>query len=78
MALNEVELGSMQKTSINLSDADLKALKDLMEHFETDSASDVLRRSLAQTSNLAKFTDDNGNLRIKTADGDTLLLPKRM
>jgi len=67
----------MKKTNISLSPADIKLLDELKEFFDAKSYGDVLKRSLVQTSHLIKYVDDDGNIRVKTPDGETLLVPKR-
>lgn len=67
----------MKKANISLSDADIKLLEELKEFFDARTYSDVLRRSLVQTSHLTKYVDSDGNIKVKTPDGETLLVPKR-
>ncbi|UWR10959.1 hypothetical protein [Sulfitobacter mediterraneus] len=67
----------MKKANISLSDEDIKLLEQLKQFFGSKSYSEVLKRSLVQTSHLSKFVDENGNIKVKTPDGETLLVPKR-
>lgn len=67
----------MKKANITLSEADIKLLEELKEFFGAKNYSDVLKRSLVQTSHLTKYVDDDGNIKVKTPSGETLLVPKR-
>jgi len=57
------------KTTINLTEGDTKMLADLKKHFDATSTTEVIRRSIAQSSALCKMVDENGFLVISEEDG---------
>lgn len=57
------------KTSINLTEGDAHRLDELKAHFDSTSTTDVIRRSIAQSSALCKLVDRDGFLNLSDEDG---------
>ena len=65
------------KTSITLSDEDIELLEELREFFKAKSFSEVIKKSIVQTTNISRLADEDGNVRVKTKDGETYVVPRR-
>lgn len=64
------------RTTITLTDAEVDALKNLRGHFDTQSVSETIRRSIAQSSLLKRYSDEEGDLLVER-DGKKFVIPSR-
>jgi len=64
------------RTTITLTDAEVDALQNLRKHFDTQSVSETIRRSIAQSSLLKRYSDEEGDLLIER-DGKKFVIPSR-
>lgn len=49
----------MGRRSINLTQADIEALEELKEYFDAGTLNDTIRRSIAQSSLLKRYADED-------------------
>jgi len=64
------------RTTITLTDAEVHALRNLREHFDTQSVSETIRRSIAQSSLLKRYSDEEGDLVVER-EGKKFVIPSR-
>lgn len=66
----------MPRRTVNLTEADLKMLEELKEYFDASSLNDAIRRSVAQSSLLKRYSDENGDL-VVLKDRDKFVFPSK-
>lgn len=66
----------MARRTVNLTETDLELLEQLKEHFDASSLNDAIRRSIAQSSLLKRYSDENGEL-VVLKDKDKFIVPAR-
>ena len=64
------------RTSVTLNREDIAELRRLREFYGVNSVSETVRRSLAQSSMLKRYVDDEGNLTVER-DGKSYVIPSR-
>lgn len=70
------EEATMARRTVNLTESDLELLEQLKEHFDASSLNDAIRRSIAQSSLLKRYSDENGDL-VVLRDKDKFIVPAR-
>lgn len=70
------EEATMARRTVNLTETDLELLEQLKEHFDASSLNDAIRRSIAQSSLLKRYSDENGEL-VVLKDKDKFIVPAR-
>lgn len=64
----------MAKTTINLSERDLEIIAELKEHFNTGTLNDAIRQSIAQSSVLSRYVNEDNELVVEKQNGDKVAL----
>lgn len=64
------------RTTISLTESEIRALDQLKEHFDTPSISETIRRSISQSSLLKRYSDEEGDLVVER-DGKHYVIPSR-
>jgi len=64
------------RTTISLTEAEIKALEQLKSHFDTPSVSETIRRSISQSSLLKRYSNEDGDLLVER-DGKRYIIPSR-
>lgn len=66
----------MPRTTVSLTKSEIDLLEKLKEHFDANSLSDTVRRSISQSSLLKRYSDEQGDL-IVEKDGKKYVIPSR-
>lgn len=64
------------RTTVSLTDDDIAELKRLRKFYGTKSVSETIRRSIAQSSLLKRYSDESGDL-IVERNGKSYVIPSR-
>ena len=72
------KMATTTSTSIRFTEDEEKLLQELKDSMKARTTSEVVRRSVAQSSFLQKYADDDGFVTIRQEDGTFLKLPVKL